>query len=95
MTAENLAVYAGVLLSLLFSYVPGLKAKYDALSSDAKRLVMLGALLVIAIGVYTLACAGYYPDISCDQPGLVELVKIFVAALIANQAAFLISPGKS
>jgi hypothetical protein len=38
---ETLAMAAGALLSLAFSYVPGLGDRYGALTPAAKRLVML------------------------------------------------------
>jgi hypothetical protein len=92
MTAENLSMYAGVLLSLVFAYVPGVSPWYKALASDIKRLVMLAVLAITAGAIFGLACAGYWSGIVCDQSGAVELVKLFIAALIANQATFLVSP---
>jgi hypothetical protein len=38
---ETLAMAAGVLLSLAFSYIPGLGERYGALTPAAKRLVIL------------------------------------------------------
>ena len=48
MTAEELASIAGIVLSLLFSYIPGLKDAYDGLDGDYKRLVMGLSLVVVA-----------------------------------------------
>jgi hypothetical protein len=74
MTSTALAATAGALLSLLFSYLPGLSAWYDRLgerpdpgnrggmTADGgthKRLVML-ALLGLSAGLcYGVACAGW------------------------------------
>lgn len=96
MTAEILAVIAGVVLSLLFSYVPGLNAWFAALESTYKRLIMLGLLLVSAGAVYGLACLGWGASfgiaLTCDQAGAIELLKAFGLAAIANQAAYGLSP---
>jgi uncharacterized membrane protein len=94
MTVELLSAIAGILLSLAFSYIPGLKTWYDQLAADAKRLVMLGALFLVAAAIYGLSCAGIYQIVPCDQAGLVKMIEIFVLALVANQSTFLISPRK-
>jgi len=96
MSAEMLAGIAGAILSLLFSYVPNLQEAYGTLDGKWKRFWMLVALLVVTVGVFLLSCTRVAGDLgldgTCDQAGAVALVKIFVAALIANQSAFLISP---
>jgi hypothetical protein len=90
MTSEKLAELAGILLSLAFSYVPGLREKYDALDGIYKRLIMGGALLVVAGAVFGLSCAGIIGDVVCTEAGAVGLVRVFIAALIANQATYLL-----
>lgn len=94
MTPETLSSLAAILLSLVFSYVPGLAPKYEALDPTLKRLIMLAALLVISLGAYGLACAGWSTDLNviCTQTGAYGLAKTFLAALIANQSTYLISP---
>lgn len=94
MTAEQLGALAGVILSLLFSYVPGLSDKFAGLEATTKRLVMAGLLLLVAIGALALSCANLVVTVECSQAGLIGLVNTFIAALVANQAAYLISPQK-
>jgi len=54
-------------------------------------------LIVVAGGSYAISCAGYGPFLGiewvCDQAGFFLFLKAVVAALGANQAAWLISPG--
>ena len=93
MSAEALALYSGVALSLVFSYVPGLNKKFDGLQPDYKRLIMLGALVLTAGIVFGISCSGWLDvGITCDQAGIVALLQAFVLALIANQSAYAISP---
>jgi hypothetical protein len=96
MNAEQLTVIAGAILSLAFSYIPGLKSRYEPLSAEMKRLVMLGLLLLVVTGVFGLACSrfGAYLGITvaCDEPGLVGLVWSLVLAVMANQSTHLITP---
>lgn len=95
MTPELLAGAAAILLSLVFTYVPGLNKKYAAIDPTYQRLIMLGALVVIAGASFGLVCAKLFTDViplQCTEAGAQELAKIFVLAVIANQATYTISP---
>jgi hypothetical protein len=92
MTSESLSAIAGVLSSLAFSYVPGLSDWFDAKPPTAKRLIMAVLLLAVAAGALGLSCANIIDNVSCTQAGLVALVNSFIAALVANQATYLIAP---
>lgn len=96
MTSAQLALIAGVILSLLFSYVPGLNVKFAALSSEVKRLTML--LLVILVGAvsYGLVCTGLGDGLSigltCTKESAITLIMAVIDAAIANQTAYALSP---
>ena len=96
MSPETLSATAAVILSLLFSYIPGLSDAYGAYSKTGKRLIMLGLLALTSLGAFILACAGVGEllgiSFTCDEAGAVVLLQAFGAAVIANQAAYLISP---
>ena len=92
MTDNIIASLAGALLALLFGYAPGVRQWYEALEPTRKALVML-LLLAVAAGVlYGAAC--YTPlgagDITCDEAGLWAVVRLFLAAMVANQATYMI-----
>jgi len=91
MSAENLGSIAGVLLSLLFSYIPGVNAWFAALAKEQKQMTMGVLLVVVAVGSLALACAGLYTNLLCTRDGALELAKVLVAALVANQATYLIT----
>jgi hypothetical protein len=95
MTAESLAAIAGVILSLAFSYVPGLSDKFSQLDATVKRLLMAALLLIVAVGALALSCANVVVSVECSKEGLIGLVNVFIAALVANQATYTISPQKS
>jgi hypothetical protein len=96
MTATELSFVAGALLSLAFSYVPGLNSKFAALEPEKKRLVMLGLLALVSLVVFGLGCAGFAADlglsVTCDRAGAVGLLKAFLGAVVANQAMYSLSP---
>jgi hypothetical protein len=91
-TPEMLALIAGVVLSLVFSYVPGLNTKFAALDPTYKRLIMLGILVLTAGAIFGLSCASVLIGVTCDKPGLMQLITILILSVIANQSTFAISP---
>lgn len=98
MSVDQLATFAGVLLSLLMAYVPGLSDAYDKLDTTRKASVMGGLLLVVAAGTFALSCFNLVSlGIVCTQRGAVDLVWLYIQALIANQGTYLIGvkPWKS
>ena len=98
MTPEQLTVLAGVLLSLLFAYGPGVKDWFDGKAGTEKRLIMLGALAVISLGIFGANCAGLSLDgtvIACSKDGLWGLVKVFAGAAILNQTTFSLTTASS
>ena len=92
MTSELLAGIAGIVLSLAFSYIPGLSTKFAKLESSTKRLIMAGLLLLTGGAAFGLSCAGVFATVTCDKAGALGLVSHFIMALIANQSAYSISP---
>jgi len=92
MDKTTLAALAGVVISLAFSYVPGLSTKYDALDGTKKRLVMLGVLLVVAVGAFGASCAGIAQYATCDMAGAKQMLDAFIAAAVANQTAYQLTP---
>lgn len=96
MTAEQLAGTAGVVLSLIFSYVPSLNTWYGGQSKLVKRLVMIVLLAIVAGGAYGLTCAGLGTFLGitlvCDTEGALVLINVFFQAALLNQATYLLSP---
>lgn len=88
MTPETLSSAAGIVLSLAFAYVPGLQIRFEQLDSAQKRLAMALLLLIVAVAVFALSCSRVFAWIACDQAGAVQVVQLFIAALVANQAAY-------
>ena len=92
-TPELLAGIVAAIISLMFSYIPGLSEKFAALAGEYKRLIMAGLMVLVAVVIYAGSCFGLLSiGIACDQPGVLQLVSIVLAALIANQGVYAISP---
>ena len=97
-TPETLSILFGILLSVLCSYAPWVKTKWNAFDGDTKRVVMLVGLFVITLVIFGASCTTFKDSfpilgaVSCTQNGAIDLFKLFVAAVVANQSAFLLSP---
>jgi len=93
MSSETLLIIAGVILSLAFSYVPGLASWYNLKDDTVKRLIMLGLIAVTAGAVFGLSCADLWVDPAiCTKDGGLSLLTAFFLALMANQGVNSISP---
>jgi hypothetical protein len=97
MTPEQLAVYAGIVLSLFMSYFPPVANWYNGLEAAQKVQVMGGLLVIVALAVFGLSCAGLYPLVACSVAGAKELLNVLLLALMANQTTYLfaVRPFKS
>lgn len=85
MTPDALVTLAGVILSLVFAYLPGAKDWFDGLDRQYKPLFMAGVLLVVAAGKLLYDCQ--------LQPACLELnwstaLWTWLIALVANQTTF-------
>lgn len=104
MSAETLSAAAGILLSLAAAYVPPFATWFSQLDGAHKRLVMLGLLALAALGSFLLECSGWSASgtplaaflapaaARCTPPMAMEVLRAFIAALVANQAAYQLSP---
>lgn len=96
MTPEQLGAIAGVILSLAFQYIPRLSPWYEPLEPTAKRLIMLGVMLVVSVAIFGLSCSALNLPavlvVTCDQGGAMALLNTFIMAVIGSQAAYLIAP---
>ena len=93
LTATQLSAIVGVLLSLVFTFIPGLKTWYASLDATKKPVVMVVALFLTTAVIFGLAClpSSPYQYFTCDIAGFWQAVALFVSALIANQATYLIT----
>jgi galactitol-specific phosphotransferase system IIC component len=95
MTATQLSTISAIVLSLVFSYIPGIKEAWDQQNGIQKRIYMLLCLVIVTGASFGLACLPMFANlvnIQCTQAGAVALFTAFIQAMIANQATFLISP---
>jgi hypothetical protein len=88
LTPEFLGGAAGVLLSVLFAYAPGVKPWFDALTGVKKRLVLFGAMLLVSVAIFALGCMRGAFGLTCDGDSAFRVVYILTAAVIANQTAY-------
>lgn len=95
MSSEAISMVAGTLISLMFSYVPGVKDQFEELTSTGKRAWLCVFILVVGVSSFIFGCAGLSDVVSCDKSGASGLIRSVMLALIANQTAYIISPASS
>lgn len=85
----SIAAVAGLLLSLAFSYIPGVKDWYDQLTPTPKKLVMAGALVLTTIGLLAYRCRA---EGGCYGLNAETYITALLAALVTNQSMASITP---
>lgn len=92
MDAAALSLVAGTVVSLIFSFAPGIKTWYAGLESDVKAQVMAFVLLFVAVGISLVSCFNLIAVVPCTKDDLVSFfVKTYVSAtlaLAANQGTY-------
>ena len=90
MSASAISAVAGIIISLALEYIPGLDAWYAKFTPQQKRLVMLGALVLVVAGAFALSCTNLLGLFACTVAGGWEAVMALIAALVANQSVHLV-----
>jgi hypothetical protein len=90
MSPEQISSIAAILLSLAFAYVPGIKDWYSAREATQKAGIMALLLIAVAVGAFALACGQILTGVSCDKSGAIALASNLIAALVANQSAYVL-----
>ena len=91
MSAELLSSVSGIVISLLFSYIPGLKEWFEPLQNKYKQGIMGAVLVVVAGAWFGLGCAGIVDGPACTKEGAIEAVIFLIRALTANQGTYLLT----
>jgi len=94
MSEIELSAILGVITSLLFSYFPVLRDKFDALEGDVKRLIQVGAGALVAVAIFGLSCAAVLDAFTCDWNGARLMLVLLLDFLIANQTVYALTPRK-
>jgi hypothetical protein len=91
---ELILYISGILLSLAFSYFPGLKTWYEK-QSGYKALILLFLSLVVAAAYFGLACTPLALKlgimIPCSWDGALIVALAFVKVVVGSQATYLLT----
>lgn len=90
LTPEWLAIAAGAVISLLFSYIPGLNVWYAGKSEQFKKLFMLGVLVVVTGVLIAAMCLNIITiqGAVCEKASLMTFLFSLALAVMSNQSVF-------
>jgi len=93
--AVLIVAITGVLISLLFRYLPGLKTWYEK-QSGYKALIMIGLMLLVSIiyfglGCWALIAVRLHIIVACTANGAIDLALAFVVAVLSNQSTYILT----
>ena len=99
MTSDKLAALVGVLISLIFAYLPGVKYWFHKQTSEAKGGISALVTILAGIVIYGLSCAGWFTQLGviCGKAGFQQLVTIIIGALVGLAGTYvtLVRPFKA
>ena len=90
MTSDKLAALVGVLIALLFAYLPGLKTWFEKQGSEVKAGLTAAVTVIAAVAIYGLSCANWFPElgVTCTKVGVQQLVSVVIGALIGMAGGY-------
>lgn len=88
LSVEFLSGGAGVVLSLIFEYVPGVHERFNKLDDGKKRGIMGLIVVLVSAVIFGLSCVNSpWNLVECNDGGMWELIQVVGFALISNQTA--------
>ena len=98
LTPDLIVMLAGVLLALIFDFIPKAKAWFDMKSVEGKRLINAGILLVVVGAIFGFNCLGWgaglgIPAVVCTQEGALFMVQLFVLGIGMNYGTHAVARG--
>jgi hypothetical protein len=90
MTSDKLAALVGLIISLLFAYLPGLKSWFEKQGSEFKAGLTAAITVIAALAIYGLSCANWFPElgVTCTKAGLQQLVSVVIGALVGMAGGY-------
>lgn len=83
--AAGLSALAGMVLSLVFGYLPWVKDWFEGLDSRIKPLLNIGVLLLVAWGYTAFKCQF---DLDCLGANAGTVFAVWMTAVLANMATY-------
>ena len=92
--SEVLVVLAAAVLSMVFTYMPGLRTQFAALTSEQKQAIQLILIVVLAGFMFLVTCVGLFsvPGVICSKDGVMSLLVYVFLAAGGNQLTYKLSP---
>jgi len=92
MRIDLLVAVVGAVVSLLFSYVPGLSGWYYKQTVDARKGIMAITVIVVAALMYGALAMGIVTGMPLGSETVWKFVEVVFFVLAGNQIIYLISP---
>ena len=96
LTPDLIVMVAGLLLAMVFDFVPKAKAWFDTKSVEMKRLINAGIMLLVVVVVFGFNCLGWgeglgIPAVACTQEGALFMIQLFVLGIGMNYGTHAVS----
>lgn len=92
MMEELISAGVGILLSLVFSFIPPVATWYYGINKEWRGLVMVGFTVLATLGIFGLSCSGLFNWVACTADGAKDLLRAFLILLGSNQIVYMVTP---
>jgi len=91
MTAENLAMIVGAIISFILGLAPVIKNWFDSRSSLVKAAIAGGLTILMGTVIYLANCQGWYkiPGLVCSQESIGQWATVVLNALLGLVAVYI------
>lgn len=91
-TSGVLIAFVAALLALAFDYFPGLAKWFDGKNDSAKKQIMAGLLVAVAVLAFAGTCLGWFAsNLICEPKTIIDLVYQLLIAVSVNQGLHIAS----
>ncbi|MBA4375822.1 MAG: hypothetical protein C0401_06585 [Anaerolinea sp.] len=94
LSAEAFVVLSAVILSVAWTFTPGLRIKFGELASNIKVIINLALMILLAGLMFLFTCTGWnpIPGVACTVEGAKALGVLVFIAIVGNQVTYVASP---
>lgn len=93
LTSETFVVMAAIILSVAWTFLPGIRVKFAALDSSIKAVINLLLMILLAGLMFLFTCSQWnpIPGVECTVQGAKALGVLVFLAIAGNQITYTLS----
>lgn len=88
---ETLTIVVAIVMSLIYSFFPGVKSWFTSLGDNEKFSVNVLTVVLLSAAIFLMACAGITTKLTCNALGVDLLLNMVVRFATAYGTTYLMT----